>query len=100
VAPYLFIDHVPDDAVVFDCRPEPQYRHWHLPGAEHRDEYDLLQRFGKLDRDRRYVLYCAHGIQTAHIAEKMQRAGYEAYSFRGGASAVRQWAAEAGEVVG
>lgn len=92
VAPYLFIDHVPDDAVVLDCRPQHQYRHWHLPGAEQRDEYELLQRFNKLDRDRRYVLYCAHGIQTAHIAETMQRAGYEAYSFRGGVRGAMKWA--------
>jgi tRNA uracil 4-sulfurtransferase len=99
VAPYLFIDHVPDDAVVLDCRPEHQYRAWHLPGAQRRDEYELLQRFGRLDRDRRYVLYCGHGIQTAHIAEKMQRAGYEAYSFRGGLGAVRRWAEGAGSGV-
>jgi tRNA uracil 4-sulfurtransferase len=100
VAPYLFIDQVPDDAVVFDCRPEHQYRHWHLPGAEHRDEFELLHRFRKLDRDRRYVLYCAHGVQTAHIAEKMQRSGYEAYSFRGGAAGIRRWAETARAGVG
>jgi tRNA uracil 4-sulfurtransferase len=93
VAPYLFVDHVPAGAVILDCRPEHQFRAWHLPGAEHRDEYELLQRFNRLDRDRHYVLYCAHGIQTAHIAEKMQRAGYEAYSFRGGVAALRRWAA-------
>jgi tRNA uracil 4-sulfurtransferase len=100
VAPYLFIDQVPDDAVVLDCRPEPQYLAWHLPGAEHRDEFDLLRRFGKLDRDRRYVLYCGHGIQTAHIAEKMQQAGYEAYSFRGGVGGLRKWATAAGRAGG
>jgi tRNA uracil 4-sulfurtransferase len=100
VAPYLFIDEVPDDAVVLDCRPEPQYLAWHLPGAEHRDEFELLRRFGKLDRDRRYVLYCGHGIQTAHIAEKMQQAGYEAYSFRGGVAGLRQWATAAGRAGG
>ncbi len=92
VAPYLFTDDIAGDAIVLDCRPEAQYRAWHLPGAERRDEWELLQKFKRLDRDRRYVLYCAHGMQTAHIAEKMQRAGYEAYSFRGGAGAVRKWA--------
>jgi tRNA uracil 4-sulfurtransferase len=92
VAPYLFIDTIPDDAIVLDCRPEPEYHQWHLPGARHRDEWDLLQRFHRLDRDHRYVLYCGHGIQTAHIAEKMQRAGFEAYSFRGGVAGVRRWA--------
>ena len=92
VAPYLYTEQIPDDAVVLDCRPEAAYRHWHLPGAEHRDEWELLQRFRELDRDRHYVLYCTYGIQTAHIAEKMQRAGYEAYSFRGGVGGVRRWA--------
>jgi tRNA uracil 4-sulfurtransferase len=96
VAPYLFTEAIGDDAVVFDCRPEPQYRAWHLPGAEHRDEMDLLRGFRRLDKDRTYVLYCAHGIQTAYIAEKMQRAGYEAYSFRGGLGGILRVAEERG----
>ena len=90
VQPYIFIDDVPRDAVVLDCRPEHQFRAWHWPGAQHRDEWELLNNFGKLDRDPKYVLYCAHGIQTAYLAERMQRSGYEAYSFRGGASALRR----------
>jgi thiamine biosynthesis protein ThiI len=91
VQPYLFIDDVPDDAIVLDCRPEAHYRAWHWPGAEHRDEWDLLNRFEKLDRGPKYVLYCAHGIQTAYLAERMQRSGFEAYSFRGGANALRKF---------
>jgi tRNA uracil 4-sulfurtransferase len=100
VAPYLFIDEVPADAIVLDCRPEHQYRAWHLPGAEQADEYELLRQYRRLDRDRRYVLYCGHGIQTAHIAERMQRSGYEAYSFRGGAARLRRWAESTGVEVG
>lgn len=88
VAPYLFTDAIPDNAIVFDCRPESQYRAWHLPGAEHRDEWELLRAIPSLDADRTYVLYCAHGIQTAYIAEKMQRAGIEAHSYRGGVRAL------------
>jgi thiamine biosynthesis protein ThiI len=96
VAPYLFTAAVPDNAVVLDCRPEPQYRAWHLPGALQRDELDLLREFKRLDRDRTYVLYCAHGIQTAYLAEKMQNAGYEAYSFKGGLRGVMKYAQEKG----
>ncbi len=92
VAPYLFTREIPDDAVVLDCRPEAEYRHWHLPGAERKDEWELLRKFGSLDRDRHYVVYCGHGIRSAHIAEKMQQAGYEAYSFRGGVKGVKEWA--------
>jgi tRNA uracil 4-sulfurtransferase len=100
VAPYLFTEDIPAGAAVLDCRPLPQFRAWHLPGAEHHDEIELLRGFRRLDKDRTYVLYCAHGIQTAYIAEKMQRAGYEAYSFKGGMRGVLRLAGERGVDLG
>lgn len=96
VAPYLYAESVPAGAVVFDCRSLPQYRAWHLKGAVHQEEWDLLRDYKKLDRDATYILYCAHGIQTAYLAEKMQRAGYEAYSFRGGLRGVMTYAKQQG----
>jgi thiamine biosynthesis protein ThiI len=96
VAPYLFTTTVPDDAIVFDCRTEAQYRTWHLSGAEHRDEWELLRAIPSLNRDRVYVLYCTHGIQTAYLAEKMQRAGIEAHSFKGGVRALMKMVEETG----
>lgn len=96
VAPYLFTTTVPEGAVVIDCRPEPQYRSWHLPGAVQRDEWEMLRDIKRLDRERTYVLYCAHGVQTAYLAERMQRAGYEAYSFKGGVRGVMKYASENG----
>jgi tRNA uracil 4-sulfurtransferase len=95
-APYLFIDLVPDDAVIIDCRPAPQYRAWHLKGARNMEEWELLRDFRQLDRDRTYILYCAHGVQTAYLAERMQRQGYEAYSFRGGVRGVMKYAQQQG----
>jgi len=99
VGPYLFIEDVPEDAVVIDCRPAAQYRALHLAGAENREEWDLLRGYKRLDRDPTYVLYCAHGIQTAYLAEKMQRAGYEAYSFKGGLRGILGWAEHNGRPV-
>jgi tRNA uracil 4-sulfurtransferase len=96
VEPYLFTTEIPDGAVVLDCRPLQQYRAWHFPGAQHRDELELLRGFRRLDREPTYVLYCAHGIQTAYIAEKMQREGYEAYSVRGGLRGVLRAAEQRG----
>ncbi len=84
VAPYLFTTSIPDDAIIFDIRPPAQFRALHIPGAENRDEWELLRSIPTLDRDRTYVLCCSHGIQTAYIAEKMQRAGIEAHSLKGG----------------
>jgi thiamine biosynthesis protein ThiI len=90
VAPYIFTEELPADALLIDCRTEQQYEAWHAPGALHREEWELARDFKRLERDRKYVLYCAHGIQSAHLAEKMQRAGYEAYSFKGGVPALRR----------
>lgn len=91
-APYLFVEDIPADAAIIDCRPAAQYRTWHFKGAEHMEEWELLRDFKRLDRDTTYVLYCAHGIQTAYLAERMQRHGYEAYSFRGGVRGVMKYA--------
>jgi tRNA uracil 4-sulfurtransferase len=95
-APYLFVDDVPDAAVIIDCRPERQYQAWHLKGARHMEEWELLRDFRQLDKDPTYVLYCSHGIQTAYLAERMQRHGYEAYSFRGGVRGVMKYAQDRG----
>ncbi len=96
VAPYIFATEIPEGAVVIDCRPEPQYAAWHLPGAQQREEWELARQIGRLDKNPTYVLYCAHGIQTAYLAERMQRAGYEAYSFKGGMRGVLEYARERG----
>ena len=96
VSPYLFTSEIPEGTIVLDCRSPAEYRHWHLPGAEHRPEWDLLRSFKALDRGPTYVLYCAHGIHSAHIAERMQREGFEAYSFREGMRGILAWAEEKG----
>lgn len=90
VAPYIFATELDPDAVLIDCRTAAQYEAWHAPGAIHREEWELVRDFKKLDRDRKYILYCAFGLQSAHLAEKMQRSGYEAYSFKGGLPALRR----------
>jgi thiamine biosynthesis protein ThiI len=94
VAPYIFTTEIPAGAAVIDCRPEEQYRLWHWPGAERRDDWELARDLRRLDRDRTYVLYCAQGVQTAYLAELMQREGYEAYSFKGGVRGLRRYAEE------
>ena len=55
---------------------------------------ELSERFGELDPEATYVLVCERGTKTAHLAERMQSEGYEAYSFRGGARALRTKARE------
>ncbi len=96
VLPYLHQSEVPPGAVVVDCRSAYQYDAWHYPGAIHIELDDLLADYRRLDKDKTYILYCPIGLQTAVAAEKMQRAGYQAYSFKGGSTALRQYASEQG----
>ena len=91
VMPYLYTTDIPPDAVVIDTRTPAQYEPWHYPGATHRDFWDLLRDYTSLDRDKTYVLYCDLGLKTAQLAERMQKYGFEAYSFKGGVRALREY---------
>ncbi len=88
--PYLFVEEFAEDAVVIDCREPEEYRLWHVPGAVNLPVTELLDNFRRLERNRRYILYCTFGTQTPLLAERMQQAGFEAYAFRGGLAAVRR----------
>ncbi len=90
VTPYVFADEVPSDAVVIDVRTEPEWETWHYPGAIRRDVWEMGSTYSKLDRDRKYLIYCGVGLQAAHLAEEMQKAGFEAYAFRGGLKKLRE----------
>jgi tRNA uracil 4-sulfurtransferase len=96
VQPYLFAREVPDGAVVLDCREPQPYEAWHWPRAERWDPVDLAERFPALDKTRRYILYCTLGLHSGYLAEAMQRAGYEAYSFEGGVRQLQAYARSRG----
>jgi len=95
----LFVDRIPDGAVVVDLRPPAEYRTWHWPGAERRDAADVEEGAGTLE-DRPLVLYCEVGTRSAHLAERLQSRGLDAYSFRGGALALKRLGESAAKAVG
>ena len=88
----LYVAEVPEGAVILDTRSQDAFEAWHWPGATLRDLPQLERDFGELERDTTYVLCCGEGVRTAYLAEVMQRAGYEAYSFLGGAPRMRRLA--------
>ncbi|PYP32118.1 MAG: tRNA 4-thiouridine(8) synthase ThiI, partial [Gemmatimonadetes bacterium] len=96
IQPYLFAADIPDGAVVLDCREPQHYEAWCWPGAERWDPVDLAERFPALDKTRRYILYCTLGLHSGYLAEAMQRAGYEAYSFKGGVRGLQAYAQSRG----
>lgn len=101
VEPDVLADSIPADATVIDCQPPRRFRDWHLPGAVNYPPDVLARRFESLPRDRRYLLYCLRGANAPMLAERMQRAGFDARAFRGGVARLRR-AVERGdpEVVG
>ena len=90
VTPGLFVEEIAEDAVVIDVRDPESFRRWHPERAERRELSDLSEGFGELDREPTYVLCCERGTRTAHLAERMQAEGYEAYSLRGGIQRLRR----------
>ncbi|MDH3733593.1 MAG: tRNA 4-thiouridine(8) synthase ThiI [Gemmatimonadota bacterium] len=86
----LYVTKVPAGAVVIDTRPAAAFDAWHWPGSTRRNLEDVEAGYRELDRTETYVLLCAEGIRTAYVAEQMQRDGYEAYSFLGGAPRLRR----------
>jgi thiamine biosynthesis protein ThiI len=83
VAAGLFIDHLPDDALVIDLRQSEEVDA-QIPGVVRRAPEEFEKGFAAFDRARPIVLVCPQGMISAEIAERMQRAGFEAYSLRGG----------------
>ena len=88
----LFVSAIGEDVEIIDTRGPTAFQAWHWPDATRRDLVDLERGFRALDKQRTYVLVCAEGIRTAFLAEQMQEAGYEAYSFMGGEPALRRYA--------
>ena len=86
----LYVTEIPDGATVIDTRPAAAFEAWHLPGSTRRDLDEVEATYSRLDRSGTYVLLCAEGLRTAYVAEVMQRAGYEAYSFLGGVPRLRR----------
>ena len=91
----LYVTDIPEGAEVIDTRTAAAFAAWHLPGSRRRDLEEVEAAYGELDRSRTYVLLCAEGLRTAYVAELMQKDGYEAYSYLGGAPRLRRVLADA-----
>ena len=94
--PQIEIEEIPSDAVVIDLRSPQSYRAWHYPGAIFKDFLSALKEYPSWDKSRVYVLYCEVGLKSAHLAELMRHAGFTVFHFKGGFSALVQYALERG----
>lgn len=83
-------------AFVLDVREPAEYIRGHVPGAVLVPLGDVPARRGDLPKDRPVYVICASGNRSLTAAEYLARAGFEAYSVRGG---TRSWAGAGHPVV-
>jgi thiamine biosynthesis protein ThiI len=80
----LFVEHDIPGATRVDMRPAEARAAAPWSGALVRSYDDLARGFKEFEPTRPVVLLCAQGLLSAQIADRMQEAGFEAYSLRGG----------------
>jgi thiamine biosynthesis protein ThiI len=85
-------DRIPPGATVLDLRSAEAFRAWHYPGSLHLDFPQAVAAFPSFGRDRPYVLVCEVGLKSAHLAERMQQAGFDAAHLKGGAKVLMRLA--------
>jgi len=88
--PELEIERIPPDAIVVDLSPRDAYQRWHWEGAVRLDFPQAIQAYPSFDPARRYVIYCEFGLQSAFLAERMRKAGLQAFHVRGGSRALKR----------
>ncbi len=86
----LVVDRLPAAARLIGLQGDDAFDAWHPEGAERLNAGSLLGRMEQLARERPLVLYCAHGTQSAVLAEYLREAGFVAHSFRGGTRGLRR----------
>jgi thiamine biosynthesis protein ThiI len=83
-SPVPEVELLPAGATVLDLRAAQAFKSWHYPASLHLDLAHALAAYRSFDRGRPYVLVCEVGLKSAHLAEQMRAAGFEAYLFKGG----------------
>lgn len=80
------------DAFLLDVRPaKEQYEEGQIPGNIRLEmtASDFEDQLSKLDRSKRYLVYCRSGNRSRQVCERMDQMGFkEVYSLDGG---ITQW---------
>lgn len=91
----------PDAPVVLDARTEAEYAVSHLPGARRvdpdADARALSLALADVDRQRDVVVYCAVGVRSARVAQRLREVGFESVANLEGS--IFRWANEGRAVV-
>lgn len=78
VTPHEAAGALQDDPelVVLDVRTEPEYRQHRIDGAKLVPVQELAQRLDELDRARRYLVTCEHGVRSRMACSLLGQHGF------------------------
>lgn len=83
------------DAVILDVRTYSEIQQGYIPNAIHIDIYkgqEFIDEVMKLDKTKRYYIYCKSGGRSGQACSFMNQAGFEkTYNLAGG---IMQWQGE------
>lgn len=71
----------PEEYLFVDTRGEIAYLHGHIPGAVCWNKGDSLD---QLPADKKLIVYCSVGINSASAAQELEDRGYQAYNLKDG----------------
>jgi rhodanese-related sulfurtransferase len=75
------------DLVVIDVRTKEEFDEYHIKGAVLIDIYkpDFSDRINKLEKNKRYIIYCRTGARSKYALELMRNLGFvEVYNLERG----------------
>ncbi len=90
--PGLETTAIDPSATILDLRSKPAYQAWHHPGALFLDFANALRVYPSMPKSDRYLLYCEFGLKSAHLADLMRRAGFDAAHFKNGVAELKRHA--------
>jgi rhodanese-related sulfurtransferase len=94
---------VPEQACLVDVREVDEWLAGHAPGAQHIPLGALGEQCGQIPRDRDVHVICRSGVRSAHAAQALNAAGWQALNvadgMHGWESAGRPMISESGAAV-
>lgn len=75
------------EIIIIDIRPYEDYKKEHIPKAENLDYdgHEFQKKVEKLDKQKKYLIYCKSGVRGGYFMEKMKDSGFsDVYNILGG----------------
>ncbi len=77
-----WIEEIPENGVLLDCRTEDEYQIGHLEGAQWCDFYQWMEAPPAIEAEKTYVFYCDRGLQSVLLAEHLRKKGFSAFAWK------------------